>query len=59
MLTNRNALKKAQADRDAAERNLQAMQRLLQSGAASQAEVDAARNQLKAAEPMFSCCSRS
>ena len=50
LLTNRNALTKAQADRDTAERNLAAMQKLLQSGAASQAEVDAARNTLKAAE---------
>ncbi len=50
ILTTRNALTKAQADRDAAERNLQAMQRLLQSGAASQAEVEAARNQLKIAD---------
>jgi HlyD family secretion protein len=50
VLTNRNALTKALADRDTAQRNLQAMQRLSQSGAASQAEVDAARNQLKLAE---------
>jgi HlyD family secretion protein len=50
VLTNRNALTKALADRDTAQRNLQAMQRLLQTGAASQAEVDAARNQLKLAE---------
>jgi HlyD family secretion protein len=50
VLTNRNALTKAMADRDAAERNLQAVQRLLQSGAASQAEVTAAQNQLKVAE---------
>lgn len=50
LLTNRNALTKAQADRATAERNLAAMQRLQQSGAASQAEVDAARNQLKAAD---------
>ncbi len=50
LLTNRNALTKAQTDRDTAERNLAAMQKLLQSGAASQAEVDAARNTLKAAE---------
>jgi len=48
LLTNRNALTKAQGDRAAAERNLAAMQRLQQTGAASQAEVDAARNQLKA-----------
>jgi HlyD family secretion protein len=50
LLNTRNALMKAQADRAAAERNLQAMQRLLQTGAASQAEVDAAQNQLKIAE---------
>lgn len=50
LLNTRNALVKAQADRDVAERNLQAMQRLLQSGAASQAEVDSAKNQLKLAE---------
>ncbi len=50
VLNTRNALIKAQSDRDAAERNLQAMQRLLQAGAASQAEVDAARNQLKIAD---------
>ncbi len=50
LLTTRNALVKAEADRDAAQRNLQAMQRLLQTGAASQAEVDAAQNQFKIAE---------
>ena len=50
VLTTRNALVKAQADRDTAQRNYQAMQRLLQSGAASQAEVDAAKNQLRIAE---------
>lgn len=50
VLTTRNALVKAQTDRDAAQRNLQAMQRLLQSGAASQAEVDAAQNQLRVAD---------
>jgi len=50
VLTTRNALGKAQADRDAAQRNLQAMTRLLQSGAASEAEVDAARVQLNIAE---------
>jgi HlyD family secretion protein len=50
VLTTRNALIKAQADRDAAQRNLQAMERLQQSGAASQGEVDAARNQLRVAE---------
>jgi HlyD family secretion protein len=50
VLTTRNALVKAQADRDAAQKTLQAMQRLLQSGAASQAEVDAAQVQLHVAE---------
>ncbi len=50
VLTTRNALTKAQADRAAAELNLQAMQRLLQTGAASQAEVEAARSQLKVAD---------
>jgi HlyD family secretion protein len=50
VLTTRNALVKAQSDRDAAQRNLQAMQKLVQTGAASQAEVDAAQNRLKVAE---------
>src|SRR5208283_3843101 len=50
VLTTRNALVKAQADRDAAQRNLQAMQKLLQTGASSQAEVDAAQNQLRVAD---------
>jgi HlyD family secretion protein len=50
VLTTRNALVKAQADRDAARRNLEAMQRLLQTGAASQAEVDAAQNQVRVAD---------
>jgi HlyD family secretion protein len=50
VLTTRNALVKAQADRDTAQKNLQAMQRLLQSGAASQGEVDAAQAQLHVAE---------
>ncbi len=50
VLTTRNALVKAQADRDVAQRNLQAMQRLLQTGAASQAEVDAAQNQVQVAD---------
>jgi HlyD family secretion protein len=50
ILTSRNALVKAQADRDAAQKNLQAMQRLVQTGAASQAELSAAEMQLKVAE---------
>lgn len=47
LLNTRNALVKAQADRDAAERNLQAMQKLLQTGSASQGEVDTAQSRLK------------
>ncbi len=47
LLTTRNGLVKAQTDREAAERNLQAMQKLLQTGAASQGEVDAAQNRLR------------
>jgi HlyD family secretion protein len=50
LLTTRNALVKAESDRDAAERNLKAMQNLLRSGAASQAEVDAAQTKLRIAE---------
>ncbi len=50
LLSTRNALLKAQADRDASQRNLDAMQRLLQTGAASQSEVDAAQNQLRVAD---------
>src|SRR5271166_1208754 len=50
VLTTRNALVKAQADRNAAQRNLDAMQRLLKTGAASQAEVDAAQTQLHVAD---------
>ncbi len=50
LLTTRNTLVKAQADRDAAQRNLEAMQHLLKTGAASQAEVDAAQNKLRIAE---------
>src|ERR1700690_3664848 len=49
-LTTNNALVKAKADRDAAQRNLQAMQRLLQSGAASHAEVDAAKSRSQIAD---------
>jgi len=50
VLSTRNALAKAEMDRDTAERNLQAMQKLLKTGAASQAEVDAAQNRLKSAD---------
>ncbi len=50
LLTTRNALVKAQTDRDIAERNLQAMQKLVQSGAASQAEVEAAQTKVQIAD---------
>lgn len=50
ILTSQNSLIKARADRDVAQRNSQAMQRLLQTGAASQAEVDAAQAQLRVAD---------
>jgi len=50
VLTTKNALVKAQADRDTAKRNLEAMQRLLQTGAASQAEADAAQTRLRVAD---------
>ena len=50
VLTTRSALVKAKAERDAAQRNLEAMQRLLQTGAASQAEVDAAQNRVRVAD---------
>jgi len=50
ILNTRNALVKAQADRDTAQRNLDATQRLLQSGAASQAEVNAAQTRLHVAD---------
>jgi HlyD family secretion protein len=50
VLSTRNTLVKAEADREVAQRNLAAMQRLLQTGAASQAEVDAAQNQLRVAD---------
>ncbi|HEY6348629.1 MAG TPA: efflux RND transporter periplasmic adaptor subunit [Candidatus Angelobacter sp.] len=50
LLTNRSERVKAQAEREAAERNLQAVQRLQQTGAASPAEVEAARNRLQKAE---------
>lgn len=50
VLTTRADIIKAQAERDAAQRNLQAVQRLQQSGAASPAEVEAARNRLQKAD---------
>jgi len=50
VLTTRSDLAKAQAERDAAKRNLDAVQRLQQNGAASPAEVEAARNRLQKAD---------
>ena len=50
VLTERSDLVKAQAERDAAQRNLQAVRRLQQTGAASPAEVEAASNRLQRAE---------
>lgn len=46
VLTTQSDLIKAQAERDAARRNLEATQRLQQSGTASPAEVEAAKNRL-------------
>jgi HlyD family secretion protein len=50
VLTTRSDLVKAQAERDDAQRNLNAIQKLQQNGAASPAEVDAAQNRQKKAE---------
>ena len=50
VLITRSDMVKAKAERDGAERNLQAVQRLQQTGAASPAEVEAARNRLQKAE---------
>ncbi|MBZ5505752.1 MAG: efflux RND transporter periplasmic adaptor subunit [Acidobacteriia bacterium] len=50
LLTARSDLTKAQAERDDAQRNLQAVQKLRQNGAASPAEVEAAENRQKRAE---------
>jgi len=50
VLTTRADLAKAQAERDEAQRNLQAIQKLRQNGAASPAEVEAAQNRVKKAE---------
>jgi HlyD family secretion protein len=50
LLTTRADLAKAQAEHDDAQRNLQAVQRLRQNGAASPAEVEAAQNRVKKAE---------
>jgi HlyD family secretion protein len=50
VLTVRSDLSKAQAERDEAQRNLQAIQKLRQNGAASPSEVAAAQNRLQKAE---------
>jgi HlyD family secretion protein len=50
LLTGRSDLTKAQAERDDAQRNLQAIQKLRQTGAASPAEVEAAQNRTKKAD---------
>ena len=54
MLNTRTDLVKAQAERDAASRNLDAMRRLQERGAASPAEVEAAQARLKTAEAQLS-----
>ena len=53
VLTTEAQLAKTQTQRDASQRNLAAVQRLQQTGAASPAEVTAAENQLKASEAEF------
>jgi HlyD family secretion protein len=50
VLSRQSQLVKAQTDRDTAVRNLEALKRLQQSGAASPAEVQSAENQLKVAD---------
>jgi len=50
VLTTRSDLVKAQAERDDAQRNLKAIQKLQQNGAASPAEVEAAQNRLQKAD---------
>ncbi|HEX9254775.1 MAG TPA: efflux RND transporter periplasmic adaptor subunit [Candidatus Angelobacter sp.] len=50
VLTTRSDLVKAQAERDDAQRNLKAIQKLQQNGAASPAEVEGAQNRQKKAE---------
>ena len=50
LLTAKAELSKAQAERDDARRNLQAVQQLQRTGAAAPAEVEAARNRLQKAE---------
>jgi HlyD family secretion protein len=50
VLTTHADLQKAQAEREDAQRNLEAVQKLQQNGAAAPAEVDAARSRLTKAE---------
>lgn len=50
LLTSKAELSKAQAERDDARRNLQAVQQLQRTGAAAPAEVQAAQNRLQKAE---------
>src|SRR5215467_6623585 len=50
LLVTKADLSKAQAERDEAQRNLQAIQKLRQNGAASPAEVEAAQNRVKKAD---------
>jgi len=50
VLTNQAELVKARTERDAAERNLAAMQKLTQRGAASPAELQEAENRMKRAQ---------
>src|SRR5438270_2718846 len=50
VLTTRADLAKAQAERDEAQRNLKAIEKLRQNGAASPAEAEAAQNRVKKAE---------
>jgi HlyD family secretion protein len=50
VLTTRSELVKAQAERDAAQRNLKAVQSLQQSGAASPGEVEEAKNRVQKAD---------
>jgi len=54
VLTNQAELVKARTERDAAERNLAALQKLGQRGAASPAEVEEAGNRLKRAQAQVS-----
>ncbi len=54
VLANRADLVKARAERDAAQRNLDAMKRLQERGAASAAEVEAAQTRMQTAQAQLS-----